>query len=151
MPMYNNLNGYNNRADMMGTGNTAWGNGYDALNAANRTVPVMPTQPQMPVQQSIPADARTFVNGRQAADNYPMPQGVNVLPLFDRSGTRLYIKAYDNNGYPSVVEDYDLVRHVEPEPPHYATVEDIRAIVEEILNNRSGRQYHNEQKKGVEK
>lgn len=153
MPVYNNLNGYNNRANINGpTNNNAWGNGYDAVGQYSQTVPQ--PQPQMPMQPMMNADTRVFVNGRAGADSYPMPQGVNTQALFDRNEPRLYIKAYDNNGYPSIVEDYDLVKHVEPEPPQYVTKDELRAILEEMLGDRTeraARPYRNDQRKGAEK
>lgn len=139
MPVYSNLNrgngfgnGYGN--GMQGGQSNAWGNGYDAFGMQQ----TMPAQPQPQTAQTAmpnaePGDIRLFVNGRAAADVYPMPQGVHVLTLWDVSGKRLYIKAYDNNGFPRVIDDLDVTPHVEPDPPKYVTKDDIRDILDELL------------------
>lgn len=116
-----------------GTGNPAreWSNGWNGTG-----MNVQAPQPQTPVPQQ-PArqpDTKILVNGRPGADAYPMAQGSTMVYLWDRNAPRLFIKAYDNNGYPCVMEDYDLTPHVDPEPD-YATKEDIREMIEEALGN----------------
>ena len=130
---YGNNNGYGTNGFMgnaNGSGNamnTGWSNGWNGMDA---NAP-QPSQPQQTQQQ--PA-SKIVVNGRPGADAYPMPQGATMAYLWDRSGERLFIKRYDNNGYPCVMEDYDLTPHVDPEPA-YVTKEDIREMIEEALGN----------------
>lgn len=117
----------------MNTGNNDWSNGWNGTGITQQ----QPQQVQQVQQVQQPArqpDKKIIVNGRYAADSYPMPQGSNMIFLWDRNGERLYVKAYDNNGYPSVVEDYDLTPHVDPEPA-YVTKDDIREMIEEALGN----------------
>ena len=88
---------------------------------------------QAPQQSS---DGRVYVNGRAGADAYPLPMGVNVMILWDTDARRFYIKGYDNNGMPRVLEDNDYSPHSEPEPEmqqnldmsSYATKEDIQKM-----------------------
>lgn len=130
MPVYNNLSGQNNNFS-----NNAWGNGYDAGNTA--WGPTMPQPGQNVQQRPMSTDTRIFVNGRAGAEAFSMPQGVHTIELWDSNGGRIYVKSYDNNGFPRVTEDYDLVKHVEPDPPEYATKEDIRAMIEEFFSGHS--------------
>lgn len=114
-----------------GTGNNNWSNGW---NGTGMNTPQTPVQPQpQPARQP---DAKIIVNGRAAADAYPMPQGSTTVYLWDRSGERMFVKTYDSNGYPCVTEDYDLTPHVEPEPA-YVTKEDIRDMIREALSELS--------------
>lgn len=88
---------------------------------------------QAPQQSS---DGRVYVNGRAGADAYPLPMGVNFMILWDTDARRFYIKGYDNNGMPRVLEDNDYGPHSEPEPApqqnvdlsSYATKEDIKRM-----------------------
>ena len=123
-PGYNSTNHPNN---LNGTGMATggWSNGWNGNTAG------------FPPNMNRPNGARVYVNGRAEAENYPMPPGANEITLWDSNGGRVYIKAYDNNGYPRVVEDYDLITHVDPAPPEYVTKEDIRAILDEMLSNRA--------------
>ena len=125
MPVYNNLSGNRQQTAIPNNyANAAWGNGFDAANSY--------------APQTTPSDMRIFVNGRAGAEAFQMPAGVHVIPLFDATGGRLFVKGYDNNGFLRIMEDYDLVPHVEPEPPQYATKDDIRKMIEEALANVSG-------------
>lgn len=89
------------------------------------------------------SDGRTYVNGRAGADAYPMPNGVNVIVLWDTEAKRFYVKGYDNNGMPRVLEDNDYSGHVEPEPApqstvdlsNYATREDIKNMIADAFRN----------------
>lgn len=127
-------NGYGTNGFMgngNGSGNTmnaGWSNGWNG-NGVNQQE--MTQTVQQPARQP---NSKIIVNGRAGADAYPMPQGVTMAYLWDRSGERLFIKQYDNNGYPCVVEDYDLTPHVDPEPA-YVTKDDIREMIEEALGN----------------
>ena len=124
-------NGFMNNGNGTGNTNNGWINGWNGTG-----MNVQSPQPQTPVQpqpQRQP-DTKIIVNGRAAADAYPMPQGATMVYLWDRNGERLFVKAYDNNGYPCVIEDYDLTPHVDPEPA-YVTKEDIREMIEEALSN----------------
>jgi GH25 family lysozyme M1 (1,4-beta-N-acetylmuramidase) len=78
-----------------------------------------------------------------------MPNGVNKVLLFDNDVNRMYIKSYDNNGRPRVLEDNDFQPHVEPEPKvsgipnvdmsKYATKDDIEQLFRKIpMPNMSG-------------
>lgn len=138
MPMYNNLSGYGNgnaqqQNNAMNTApaNNVWGNGFDPNTAWGNQ-----QQAQQPAQ-SMPVSARIFVDGRAGADAYPMPQGVNEITLWDRKPGRVFVKAYDNRGFPVVMEDYDYVDHVEPDPPQYVTKDDIREIIEEVMRSQN--------------
>lgn len=135
---YGNNQGFGSNGFMgnsNGTGNNNWSNGWNGTGM-NTLQPQMqtPTQPQpQPARQP---DAKIIVNGRAAADAYPMPPGSNLVHLWDKSGERLFVKTYDNNGYPCVTEDYDLVPHVDPEPA-YVTKDDIRDMIREALSELS--------------
>lgn len=93
-------------------------------------------QPQQQMMQR-PSDGRTYVNGRAGADAYPIPSGVNEIILWDTEAKRFYIKGYDNNGMPRVLEDNDYSPHVEPEVnaqpqvdfSQYATKDDIKNMI----------------------
>lgn len=121
MPNYPNYGGinfgpYNNQM------NSGFYNGY--------------MQPQQQAMQR-PSDGRTYVNGRAGADAYPIPAGVNEIILWDTEAKRYYVKGYDNNGMPRVLEDNDYAPHVEPERQsqpqvdlsQYATKEDIKNMI----------------------
>lgn len=79
-----------------------------------------------------------YVSGRAGADAYQMPNGVNRVLLFDNDTNRMFIKGYDNNGRPRVLEDNDFQPHVESEPAamqmpnidlsSYATKDDIKQM-----------------------
>ena len=129
----NNSMGYgSNRfaGNGMDTGNVDWSNGWNGTGIAQPQT----QQSQQPQQPARLPDEKIFVNGRHIADNYPMPQGTNLIYLWDANGERLYVKSYDNNGFPRVTEDYDLTPHVDPEPV-YATKDDIRKMIEEAIGN----------------
>jgi len=131
---YGNNNGFGSNGSMgnwNGSGNTGWGNGWNGTGVNQPTQQMQtPFQPQP--QSARQPETKIIVNGRPAADAYPMPQGSNLVYLWDRSGERLFVKTYDNNGYPCVTEDYDLVPHVDPEPA-YVTKDDIRDMIREAL------------------
>lgn len=124
-------NGFAGNVNGTGNMNNGWSNGWNGTGMNTQAPQVQtPSQPQ-PARQP---DTKIIVSGRAAADAYPMPQGATIVYLWDRNGERLFVKSYDNNGYPCVVEDYDLTPHVDPEP-NYATKEDIREMIEEALAN----------------
>lgn len=89
-----------------------------------------------------------YVSGRAGADAYQMPTGVNRVLLFDNDTNRMFIKGYDNNGRPRVLEDNDFQPHVDPEPKavmpnidlsNYATKDDIQKMLNGIrMPNLSG-------------
>lgn len=90
-----------------------------------------------------PRDGKTYVNGRAGADVFPLPPGVNVMTLWDSESKRFYIKGYDNNGVPRVLEDNDYMPHIEPpvakqndvDLSAYATKEDIKNMIAEAFSN----------------
>ena len=129
---YNNYNAYGgqnvvnprvNTPAQVATWNTGW-NGYN----------------QIPQQSS---DGRVYVNGRAGADAYPIPNGINYIVLWDTESKRFFIKGYDNNGMPRVLEDNDYGPHMEPEPASqlsvdlsmYATKEDIKEMISQAFSN----------------
>ncbi len=127
MPGYNNYNPYMTQNQVVNPRinyNQGWGVGYN----------------QMPQQSS---DGRVYVNGRAGADAYPIPPGLNEIILWDTEGKRFYIKGYDNNGMPRVLEDNDYIPHTEPDvQPQgnmdlsaYATKEDIKNMIAEAFSN----------------
>ena len=124
-------NGYMGNGNGTGNQNNMWSNGWNGTGMNTQS-----PQPQTPVQPQPQRQPETkiIVNGRAAADAYPMPQGSTMVYLWDRNGERLFVKTYDNNGYPCVVEDYDLTPHVDPEPA-YVTKEDIREMIAEALGD----------------
>ena len=124
-------NGFMGNGNGTGNQNNMWSNGWNG--AGMNTQSPQPQAPVQPQPQRQP-ETKIIVNGRAAADAYPIPQGSTMVTLWDRNGERLFVKAYDNNGYPCVVEDYDLTPHVDPEPA-YVTKEDIREMIEEALAN----------------
>ena len=124
-----NGNGTGNGAGNM---NNGWSNGWTGTGI-NQPQPQQPSAPMQP-QPTRQPDTKIIVNGRAAADVYPMPQGSTMVYLWDRGGERLFVKTYDSNGYPCVTEDYDLTPHIDPEPA-YVTKQDIREMIEEALGN----------------
>ena len=117
---------------------------YNTNGIPTTAMPPYVQQPmQMPVYQQRPSDGRVYVNGRTGADAYPMPNGVNQIILWDTDGKRFYVKGYDNNGMPRVLEDNDYIPHVQPEVPSsqpidmskYATREDLKSAITEALQN----------------
>lgn len=86
-------------------------------------------------------DGKIHVNGRAGADAFPLPMGMNVAVLWDTESPRFFVKGYDDNGIPRVLEDNDYAPHVEPEVPQqgpidmsaYATKEDIQAMIAEAF------------------
>ena len=95
---------------------------------------------QVPQQSS---DGRVYVNGRAGADAYPIPQNMNVITLWDTESKRFFVKGYDNNGMPRVLEDNDYGPHTEPEKAQqvpvdtssFATKDDIKAAIAEAFSN----------------
>lgn len=142
MPGYNNYQNYGNYA------NYPVQNQYVGMRNTN-TVPQQPSpgfgfqQPQMPAQDNR-FQLVDYVSGRAGADAYQLPNGVNSAILFDNDADRYYIKGYDNNGRPRVLEDNDYQPHVEPEPQAvqanidltpYATKDDIQKMITDALAN----------------
>ena len=143
MPGYNNYQNYGNYA------NYPVQNQYVGMRNTN-TVPQQSIpnygfqqQSQMPMQDNR-FQLVDYVSGRAGADAYQLPNGVNNAILFDNDNQRFYIKGYDNNGRPRVLEDNDFQTHVEPEPkvvqPNidmslYATKDDIKDMMAEAINN----------------
>lgn len=85
-----------------------------------------------------------YVSGRAGADAYQLPPNINRAILFDNDTNRFFIKGYDNNGRPRVLEDNDFQDHVDPEPQQvqsnidltpYATKKDIQNMITEALTN----------------
>lgn len=103
-----------------------------------------PYQPA-PIMQQRPSDGKTYVNGRAGADAYPMPNGVNQITLWDTESPRFYVKGYDNNGMPRVLEDNDYAPHVQQEVQGtspidltpYATKDDIKKMIAEAFGSMS--------------
>lgn len=110
-----------------GNGNTVWDNNWGGYN-------------QMPQQSS---DGKIYVNGKAGAEAYPIPRGMNQVILWDTDSRRFFIKGYDNNGMPRVLEDNDYTTHVDPEPnpqqnvdlSQYATKEDIRGMISNAFSS----------------
>lgn len=141
MPGFNNYQNYGNYA------NYPANNQYTGMRNTN-VAPQMPNytyqQPQMTQAQDNRFQLVDWVTGRAGADAYQLPTGVNNAILFDNDGRRFYIKGYDNNGRPRVLEDNDFSPHIEPEPqpaqPNidltpYATKEDIQKMITDALSN----------------
>lgn len=133
MPGYNNYNSYGAQSQIVNPRintipvNNSWGNnGY--MNYI---------QPQQ--SNSL----KTYVNGRPGADAFQLPPGVNSMILWDADSQRFFVKGYDNNGMPRVLEDNDYTPHTEPEPVQqpqvdlngYATKEDIKQMIAEAFSN----------------
>lgn len=146
MPGYNNYQNYGNYANYA---NYPTQNQYVGMRNTN-TVPASPNfayqQPQMTQAQDNRFQLVDWVTGRAGADAYQLPTGVNNAILFDNDGRRFYIKGYDNNGRPRVLEDNDFTPHVEPEPQPvqanidltaYATKDDIKNMITDAISNLS--------------
>lgn len=113
-------------------GNYAWGGGYQNQQP----------QPQQNNDHYVYTD---YVSGRAGADAYQMPPNVNKVWLFDNDTNRFYIKTYDNNGRPRVMEDNDFSPHVDPEPTinntpqidlsPYATKADLEQMFNNVMKN----------------
>lgn len=114
-------------------GNYAFGAGYQ------------PLQNQSQQQANDHYVYTDYVSGRAGADAYQMPPNVNKVWLFDNDTNRFYIKSYDNNGRPRVMEDNDFAPHVEPEPASnqipqidlspYATKADLEQMFSNAMKN----------------
>lgn len=145
MPAFNNFNnvpnyqyGYQpgNQWQYQPTtgGNYAWGGGYQNLQSQ--------PQPQQNNDHYVYTD---YVSGRAGADAYQMPPNVNKVWLFDNDTNRFYVKTYDNNGRPRVMEDNDFSPHVDPEPTinntpqidlsPYATKADLEQMFNNVVKN----------------
>lgn len=133
-----NNGGFNN-VNQNGMGqNTDWRNnwstGNNGWNGGN-------SWGQQPMQNQMPKD-REYVTGRAGADAYPLKPGENMKILWDTEAPRFYIKGYDSNGLPRILEDNDYTPHVDPEPKSvqqidmsgYAKIDDIRNIVSEAIS-----------------
>lgn len=126
MPVYNNYNPYGVQRQVA-VPNNNWGNNFNGYS-------------QIPQQSS---DGRVYVNGRAGADAYPLPMGVNLMVLWDTESHRFFVKGYDDNGMPRVLEDNDYTPHIDPEPVKqekldmscYATKDDIKAMISEAFSN----------------
>ena len=126
MPAYNNYNAYGGQGVVNPRINN-WNNGWNGYNP-------------IPQQSS---DGRVYVNGRAGADAYPLPNGINLMILWDTESCRFFVKGYDNNGMPRVLEDNDFAPHIEPESAQqpsvdmsaYATKEDIKAMISQAIGN----------------
>lgn len=100
-------------------------------------------QPQPQMMQQRYSDGKTYVSGRAGADAYPMPNGVNQITLWDTDAHRFYIKGYDNNGMPRVLEDNDYAPHVQQEAQtvpsidlsNYATKDDIKSMISDAFSS----------------
>lgn len=91
-----------------------------------------PTQPQIqPQQMQRPSDGRTYVNGRAGADAFPLPVGVNQIILWDTEAPRFYVKGYDDNGMPRVLEDKDYSDHVEPTQKSEQTMDTSKFVTQD--------------------
>lgn len=84
-----------------------------------------------------------FVHGRAGAEAYQLPPGVFRAKLWDDETNRFYVKGYDNDGRPRILDDNDFDTHIEPEPitqpqidlSNYATKADIQAMIGEAFRN----------------
>lgn len=136
-------NGYNNGGNGNGYVNNGYmNNGYGTYQNQNPMNRMNNNYGQQTRQIDEHFQWVDYVSGRVGADAYPMPQGVNRVILFDNDTDRFFIKQYDNNGRPRVVEDNDFLEHIEPEPqmPNidlsaYATKDDIQRMIQESFSN----------------
>lgn len=105
---------------------------------------------QSPYQQTIQQMAphqQIFVYGESGANAYPMPQGCNLLILWeaDPNIKRFYIKQIDQNGRPMPLESYDYEQHVEPpavqqsDLSKYVTVDQLTDILGRLSIGSEGR------------
>lgn len=138
MPAYNNVYG-NNMNNGNNFNNNGFANGYNGYN--NNNFGLTPQEIIQYFQQGklIWSD---YVHGRAGADSYQMPPGINMVRLWDDENNRFYVKGYDNNGRPRVLDDNDFTEHIDPEPVNpsgidlsaYATKDDIREMISNALS-----------------
>lgn len=121
----NNYIGMNNNPNGVGLNAAGYSGGGYQMNGYN----AMPPQ----------ADNRIFVTGRAGAEAYPLPQGVNTIYLWDTDTKRFYVKGYDNNGMPRILEDNDYGPHVEPESvkqeidlSQFVTKDDLNQTIQDV-------------------
>ena len=76
--------------------------------------------------------------GRDAAYRMYTPPGVRVA-IFDEDNPVFYFKETDQSGNIIAFDEYDYIKHTEPEPPQYLTVEEFNKFKEELLNGQSVR------------
>ena len=144
MAGYNNGFGGNQGNNGWNSGNNGYNN-YGSMNAnqMNNGNGVYGLTPQQIVQyfQQGRLEWSDFVHGRAGAEAYQLPPGVNVAKLWDDENNRFYVKGYDNNGRPRVLEDSDFQAHIEPEPQsypqidlsNYATKDDIKSMISDAF------------------
>lgn len=136
MPMYNP--GYANNGNM-NNGNMYNTNGYN--NYGNNFG--LTQQEIVNYFQQGRLVWSDYVHGRAGAESYQMPPGINMVRLWDDENNRFYVKGYDNNGRPRVLDDNDFTEHVDPEPVNpagidlsaYATKDDIQKMITSALSN----------------
>lgn len=143
MQGYNNYGGYGsqfgNNLGMMG----AAGGNFRPAPATGAGMMYSGTGGFQGPQPAPAQEERVYVNGRVGADAYQLPNGVFKQTLWDTTAKRFFVKGYDNNGMPRVLEDNDYSEHIEPEPVQqkpidltpYATKDDIRMMIAEAFNN----------------
>ena len=145
MAGYNNYGNYGNYANYPAQGQYVGIGNMNTIPQQTNNFGYQNTyqQNQMPVQDNR-FQFVDYVSGRAGADAYQLPTGVTRALLFDNDTNRFYVKTYDNNGRPRVVEDNDFQTHVDPEPQmqqpnidmsRYATKDDIREMIDSALNN----------------
>lgn len=138
MPVLNqNYNFANYRNN--GFQNNRMNNGYNH-NSQSQSNGYYNNDPQIIIDDRL--QLVDYVSGRAGADAYQLPPNINKAILFDNDTDRFFIKGYDNNGRPRVLEDKDFQDHVEPEPQPvhsdidltpYATKDDIKNMITEAL------------------
>lgn len=137
MQGYNNWNNYGQNN---GYGNN---NGYGGNFGGNQNNGIygLTTQQLTQYFQQGKLEWSDYVHGRAGAEAYQLPPGVTMAKLWDDEADRFYVKGYDNNGRPRVLDDNDFTQHIDPEPQpipnfdmsKYATKDDLKNIIAEAL------------------
>lgn len=140
MPGFNN--NWNNYGQNNGySNNNGYGNNYG--NNQNNGIFGLTTQQLTQYFQQGKLEWSDYVHGRAGAEAYQLPPGVTMAKLWDDEADRFYVKGYDNNGRPRVLDDNDFTQHIDPEPQPiqnvdmsiYATKDDLKKMLEEAFSN----------------
>lgn len=90
---------------------------------------------QQQIQQTLPQQQVTKVNGENGARAYAMGANSSAL-LLDECGTIVWLATTDGAGYKTVAP-YDIAPHQVAKAPDYSTLETRIAKLEETMNEYS--------------
>ena len=87
------------------------------------------------MQNNGPANLLFRVNGLDGVKAVRLQRN-SVVPLFDENEDFFYIKATDNEGFPTYRKfKYEEVEFTEPKAEQYVTKEELKSILQDTLND----------------